>query len=44
MKQLLRAGISMLAVLAALLAFSFLVPHGDEKAPALSQASSTAEV
>lgn len=41
MKQLLRAGISMLA---ALLAFSFLVPHRNEKAPAPFRASSTAEV
>lgn len=44
MKQLLRAGISMLAVLAALLAFGFFVPVRDEKPPAPYQAASTAEV
>lgn len=44
MKQLLRAGISMLAVLAALLAFVFFVPVRDEKPQAPYQAASTAEV
>ncbi len=44
MKQLLRAGISMLAVLAALLAFRVFIPARDDRAPASSAGSSGAEV
>ena len=44
MKQLLRAGISMLAVLAALLAFRAFVPSGDETPPVSALSSSVEEV
>lgn len=44
MKQLLRAGISMLAVLAALLAFRAFMPSGDETPPVSALGSSVEEV
>lgn len=44
MKQLLRAGISMLAVLAALLAFRAFMPSGDGEAPVSALDSSVEEV
>ena len=44
MKQLLRAGISMLAVLAALLAFRAFMPSVDETPPVSALGSSVEEV
>ena len=44
MKQFLRAGISMLAVLAALLAFRAFMPSGDETPPVSALSSSVEEV